>query len=101
MKNWQCSCDYNSTGYTTRAEAHRMAMLLGLQPGIRLLDVGAGSGWPGLYFAKETGCDVMLVDLPLSELQAATERAAHDRISDHSRVTVADGSRLPHGTAPR
>jgi len=95
MKHWQCSCGYNSTGYTTRAEVHRMAMLLGLQPGIRLLDVGAGSGWPGLYFAKETGCDAVLVDLPLSELRAARERAVLDRISDRSRVAVADGSRLP------
>ena len=95
MKHWQCGCGYKSTGYTTRAEVQRMAMLLGLQPGVRLLDVGAGSGWPGLYFAMETGCDVMLVDLPLSELRAARERAAHDRVSDRSRVAVADGSRLP------
>ncbi len=90
-----CGCDYQVKGYTTRDEAHQMAMLLGLQPGSRLLDVGAGAGWPGLYFAKETGCDAVLVDLPLSGLQAATERAAHDRISDRSRVTVADGSRMP------
>jgi ubiquinone/menaquinone biosynthesis C-methylase UbiE len=72
-----------------------MATLLGLQPGSRLLDVGAGAGWPGLYFAKETGCDAVLVDLPLSGLQAATERAARDRISNRSRVVVADGSRMP------
>ena len=88
-------CDYEVKGYTTRDEARRMAMLLSLQPGRRLLDVGAGSGWPGLYFAKETGCDAVLVDLPLSELRAARERAAHERISDRSRVAVADGSRLP------
>jgi len=59
------------------------------------LDVGAGAGWPGLYFAKETGCDAVLVDLPLSGLLAATKRAAQDRISDHCRVAVADGSRMP------
>ncbi len=92
---WPCGCDYQVKGYTTRDEAHQMAMLLGLQPGSRLLDVGAGAGWPGLYFAKETGCDAVLVDLPLSGLQAATERAAHDRISNRSRAAVADGSRLP------
>jgi ubiquinone/menaquinone biosynthesis C-methylase UbiE len=92
---WQCGCDYQVKGYTTRDEARRMAMLLGLQPGSRLLDVGAGAGWPGLYFAKETGCEAVLVDIPLSGLQAATERAAQDRISDRSRVAVADGSRMP------
>jgi ubiquinone/menaquinone biosynthesis C-methylase UbiE len=90
-----CGCDYQVKGYTTRDEAPRMAKLLDLHPGCRLLDVGAGAGWPGLYFAKETGCEVVLVDLPLSGLQAATERAVHDRISDRSRVAVADGSRMP------
>ena len=72
-----------------------MATLLGLRPGSRLLDVGAGSGWPGLYFAKETGCDAVLVDLPFNELRAARKRAVRDRVLDRSRVAVADGSRLP------
>ncbi len=90
-----CGCDYGGNSMTTRDEARRMAMLLGLQPGIRLLDVGAGAGWPGLYIAKETGCEAMLVDLPLSGLQVANERAAKDRISDHCWVTVADGAQMP------
>ena len=72
-----------------------MARLLGLHPGGRLLDVGAGDGWPGLYFAKETGCEAVLMDLPLSGLRTATQRAAQDRISDRCRVAVADGSRIP------
>ena len=37
-------CDYDAKGYPTRGEASRMAGLLGLQPGCRLLDVGAGAG---------------------------------------------------------
>jgi SAM-dependent methyltransferase len=95
MERKQCACDYQVKGYTTRDEARRMARLLGHQPGCRLLDVGAGAGWPGLYFAKETCCDAVLVDLPLHELQVATEMAARDQISDRCRVAVAEGSRLP------
>ena len=90
-----CGCDYGGNGLTTRDEARQMAMLLGLQPGARLLDVGAGAGWPGLYISKETGCDAMLVDLPLSGLRVAADRAVKDRISDRCRVTVADGSQMP------
>ena len=90
-----CRCDYQVKGYTTHDEARRMAMLMDLQPGRRLLDVGAGAGWPGLYFAKETRCDAVLVDLPLHGLQVAIDRATRDQISDRCRVAVADGSRLP------
>jgi ubiquinone/menaquinone biosynthesis C-methylase UbiE len=90
-----CGCNYQVKGYTTRDEARQMATLLGLQPGIRLLEVGAGAGWPGLFFAKETGCDTVLVDLPLVGLRTATERAMKDRISDRCRAAVADGSRMP------
>ena len=35
------------------------------------------------------------MDLPLSGLRIATERAVKDRISDRCRIAVADGSRLP------
>jgi ubiquinone/menaquinone biosynthesis C-methylase UbiE len=88
-------CNYQVKGYTTRDEARRMATLLGLQPGIRLLEVGAGAGWPGLFFAKEMGCDTVLVDIPLGGLLTATERAVKDRISERCRAAVADGSRMP------
>jgi cyclopropane fatty-acyl-phospholipid synthase-like methyltransferase len=95
MEHGPCACDYQVKGYTTRDEARRMARLLDLQPGRRLLDVGAGAGWPGLYFAKETGCDAVLIDLPFHELQVATKMAARDQISDRCRVAIAEGSRLP------
>lgn len=87
-----CGCDYGGNSLTTRDEALRMATILDLGPGVRLLDVGAGTGWPGLYMAKETGCDATMVDLPLNGLQIATERAAKDDMSDRCRVAVADGS---------
>ena len=41
MERRPCGCDYEVKGYSTRDEACRMAMLLELQPGRRLLDVGA------------------------------------------------------------
>jgi cyclopropane fatty-acyl-phospholipid synthase-like methyltransferase len=94
-----CGCDYGGNSWTTRDEARRMAELLGLEPGVRLLDVGAGAGWPGLYMAKETGCEAMLVDLPLTGLQIATDRAAKDGISERCGFAVADGTQMPFPNA--
>src|SRR5438477_1658816 len=77
-----CGCAYGSTSWTTRPEAERIAQLLELRPDVKLLDVGAGSGWPGLYLAQLSGCDVVLVDLPLVALRIALGRATDDGLSE-------------------
>ena len=87
--------DYGGTSWTTRAEAVRIAQLLGLCPGVRLLEVGAGSGWPSLYLAKQTGCDAVLVDLPLVGLQIAIERARAEGMQHRCRAILANGAKLP------
>ena len=90
-----CGCDYGGTSWTTRSEADQVGRLLGLGPGRRLLDVGAGSGWPGIYLARSTGCDLALVDVPLEGLRIAGERAANDRLTGECWIAVADGAALP------
>lgn len=90
-----CGCDYGATSWTTREEARAVADMLALRPDRRLLDVGAGSGWPGVYLAKETGCDIVLTDLPLTGLRSAMKRAAADRIAGSCWAAVAAGSALP------
>ena len=94
-----CGCDYGSTSGTTRLEAERIAQLLELRPAATLLDLGAGSGWPGLYLAQLTGCDVVMVDLPLAALRIARERAAADGLAQRCEVVAADGAALPFGDA--
>ena len=56
--------DYGADGYTTLAQADELARRLALRPGVRLLELGSGSGWPGLHLAKTSGCAVVLTDLP-------------------------------------
>ena len=90
-----CGCDYGGTSWTTRPEAERIGRLLGLRAGQRFLELGAGSGWPGLYLAGLTGCDIALVDVPLSGLRIAAERATADRISGAWWAVAADGAGLP------
>jgi cyclopropane fatty-acyl-phospholipid synthase-like methyltransferase len=90
-----CGCDYGGSSWTTRAEAEHIADLLKLEAGDRLLEVGAGSGWPGLYLAERTGCDVVLVDLPFSGLRIARERVAREGLPGACWVALADGAGLP------
>jgi len=87
--------DYGATSWTTRAQAEQAAARLALGPGLRLLELGAGSGWPALFLATLSGCDVVLTDLPLSGLRIARERAARDGLSSRCSVLAADASALP------
>ena len=48
-------CDYGGTSWTTSNQATQIIELLELKPGLHLLDIGAGSGWPGLYLADAGG----------------------------------------------
>ena len=90
-----CGCDYGCTSWTTRNEADDVAGMLRLGPGVGLLEIGAGSGWPGLYLAKESGCDAALIDLPPEGLKAAKKRAETDGLAERCRIVQGDGAALP------
>src|SRR3989337_1702394 len=71
-----------ASGYTTVAQADALIPELRLRPGTLLLDVGAGRGWPGLYLAQETGCRVVLADVPAPGLATALARADEASLSN-------------------
>ena len=50
-----CGCDFGGNSWTTRDHADDQIRMLELDAGSKLIDLGAGTGWPGLYMAKETG----------------------------------------------
>jgi SAM-dependent methyltransferase len=87
--------DFGANGYTTLAQAGLIADRLRLQDGDRLLDVGSGRGWPGLYLAKLTGCAVVLSDLPEEGLRIARGRAVLEGIAERSAAVLASARRLP------
>lgn len=88
-------CDYGGTSWTTRTQAEQFVGLLRLGPGMSLLEIGAGAGWPGLYLASESGCDVTLLDLPVSALAMARQRARADGDGDRVSAVAASGDALP------
>jgi cyclopropane fatty-acyl-phospholipid synthase-like methyltransferase len=88
-------CDYGGTSWTTRQQVDVIVASLELNSDSRLLDIGSGSGWPGLLLAKLSQCDVTLLDIPLNALQQAAERAAEDRMSEQVRIVSGSGTALP------
>ncbi|MFQ5565870.1 MAG: class I SAM-dependent methyltransferase [Paracoccaceae bacterium] len=90
-----CGCDYGGTSWADRSEVDGIISALGLAPGISMIEIGAGAGWPSLYMARQSGCEVTLTDLPLDGLMIAAKRAAEDGIAEQCRMAVADAAHLP------
>jgi SAM-dependent methyltransferase len=87
--------DWGANGFTTMGQADTLARELHLSADDRLLDVGSGRGWPGLYLAATTGCQVVLTDLPLEGLRVAANRAAREDLAARTGVVAAAASALP------
>lgn len=87
--------DWGANGYTTLEQADRLAEVLELAPGRRLLDVGSGQGWPGLYLSATTGCDVVLTDLPTGGLRLARERIEEGRLAGAASLVACAASAMP------
>lgn len=90
-----CGCDYGGTSWTTREEADRIARLLELRAGTKLLEIGAGSGWPALYLAGKSGCDTTLSDVPFEAIRLAADRVERESLDGEISLVVADGAALP------
>jgi ubiquinone/menaquinone biosynthesis C-methylase UbiE len=91
-----CGCDFGGTSWTTREEANSIIseLIAMATPDLKLLDIGAGSGWPGLYLASAVG-DATLVDLPFEGLEIARQRAFREGLEGRLHVSVADARALP------
>ena len=87
--------DYGANSYTTREQADTLIEHLDLARGKRLLDIGAGRGWPGLYLSKRSGCRVVLADLPLVALSEAGRRARKHSVHKRSDCVAAGWASLP------
>ena len=72
-----------------------LATAAGLEPSMRVLDLGCGIGGPARYLAATFGCKVTGVDLSPSFIDAATYLTARCGLSDRVTFRVGDALHLP------
>jgi SAM-dependent methyltransferase len=92
-------CDFGGTSWTTREQADTIPAALGLINGTRLLEIGAGTGWPGLHMASVANCEVTLLDIPFNALVNANQRAVEERLGNRVCSVAASGTALPFSDA--
>jgi SAM-dependent methyltransferase len=85
---------WGANGFTTVSQADLIGERLELGPDRRLLDIGTGRGWPGLYLSHRTGCEVVLADLPIEGIHVALDRAGREGLPCLGGV-VASARHLP------
>jgi len=73
----------------------RLASLLALRPGQRVLDIASGVGTTAVLLAAERGVDVVGVDLGSAQVAKATSRAAAAGLDHLARFHVGDAEQLP------
>ncbi len=77
----------------------RLGEILGLKPGLRLLDVAAGRGASALHLAETFGCEVVGVDFGAESVRLATAAAAERGLGDRVRFVTGDAEHLPFADA--
>ena len=91
--------NYGTNGYTTLTQARSLVKALRLAPGVRLLDIGAGRGWPGLYLSEVTGCEAVLADVPMPALRIAMTQRDQLSLTPLVSICRASGTNLPFRAA--
>ena len=88
-------CDFGGTSWTTKLQADKIPAALGLDLNTSLLEIGAGTGWPGIYMTIQSACEVTLLDIPLNALKHAAQRAVDEQVESRCRAVCGSGTALP------
>ncbi|MFO7649237.1 class I SAM-dependent methyltransferase [Halomonas campaniensis] len=78
-----------------RAASRSLAALGELEPGVRVLDVGCGTGGAARLLADEFGCEVVGVDITAAFVAAAEWLSAATGLAGRTRFLCADAARTP------
>jgi len=84
--------DIGQNSWLTVDELDGFLSRLDIRTGNRLLDVGCGSGGPALHVARQTGCEVIGVELSEEAVAEATRLAREASLETRSSFLQADAS---------
>ena len=90
---YTCACFPEDTSTLEEAQAHKYDLVckkLGLQPGMRLLDVGCGWGGMVMHAAKHYGVQALGVTLSRRQAEWAKERIATEGLGHLAEVRFSD-----------
>ena len=90
-----CPDNAEPLGYVTLTDLRRVAAALGVGPGATLVDLGSGSGGPSLWVARQTGAQVVGIDVSTVGVAQANARAQTEGVADRVRFQVSDITTLP------
>jgi ubiquinone/menaquinone biosynthesis C-methylase UbiE len=82
--------DADPFGFTTRTDLLRIVRELEIGPGARFLDLGCGRGGPGLWVARETGADLIGMDLVEEAIAYAYQSTERFRLKSAATFVVGD-----------
>ena len=97
------SCAIFSRGAETLPEAQRtklelVAAKLGLEQGMRVLDVGCGWGSFAIHAAREHGAEVLGVTISPAQAELARVKVAEAGVAERVEIRLADYRRLDPGS---
>lgn len=92
--------DIGQFSWTTAEEHLRFQATLGIGPDSHVLEVASGSGGPGLFLTRSTGCRLVGIDVHEGGINAATEAAREAGLADRASFLLHDAQEpLPFADA--
>ena len=82
--------DTNSNGFYSRTTLQHLCTALRLTPGGTLADLGCGHGGPGLWVARQTGANLIGIDISAVGVAVANQQALRLDLADRARFQVGD-----------
>ncbi len=76
--------------FYSRTTLQRLASVLGVGPGQLVVDLGCGHGGPSVWVARQTGANLIGIDLSPIGIDLARRRAAEVGLSEQARFEVGD-----------